>query len=163
MRLGGSASKFGATALIAAYNYPDTFAAVMPPVGGCDACKAVAIAERKIGMWFFYGILDGGEVDFNKTPYGRGGPHLYKAVTNAGYDAMLTIYDKGDHHEYGFSDSANNPQWNDFTRLRKWLFARKKPPMNWPVVNSPSAVAATLGQPFTYKITADKQANSFAQ
>jgi len=153
------ASKFGATALLAAYNYPDSFAAVVPPVGGSDACKAVAIAERKIGAWFLYGLKDGGEPDYKK--YGRTGPHLYKAIIDAGYEANLTIYNVGDHHEYGFSDSLKNPEWNDFTRMREWLFAQKKPPMTWPVINSPSAVAATVGKPFTYTITADKSAKSF--
>lgn len=34
------ASKFGATAWLAAYSYPDTFAAVISNVGGTDHCKA---------------------------------------------------------------------------------------------------------------------------
>ncbi|MFB3893024.1 MAG: putative Ig domain-containing protein [Phycisphaerae bacterium] len=153
------ASKFGALSLIAAYNYPDTFAAAVPSVGGCDVYKAVAIGQRKIGVWFFYGVLDGGEPDFKKI--GRGGPGLYKAMADAGHDANITVYTHGDHHEYGFSDSTKNPEWNDFTRLRQWLFARKKPAMAWPVINSPSAAAATVGKAFTYTINADKPAKSF--
>lgn len=155
------ASKFGTMAWIAAYNYPDTFAATLPSVAGCDTSKAIEVARRKIGIWLFYGILDGGEPDFKKTPHARTGPYMYKAITDAGYDAMLTIYNHGDHHEYGFSDSLKNPEWNDFTRLRKWLFAQKKPTATWPIISSSTTAAGTIGQPFTYKITADKDPKSF--
>ena len=28
-----------------------------------------------------------------------------KALRDAGYDCLMTVYTHGDHHEYGFSDS----------------------------------------------------------
>ena len=66
----------------------------------------------------------------------------------------MTVFTHGDHHEYGFSDSLKNPQWNDFTQLRKWLFAQKKSPADWPIISGSVAALATVGQPLTYKITA---------
>ena len=101
------ASRFGSIAFISAYNYPDTYAAIMPSVCGLDISKALRIAERKIGIWMFYGVLDGGEVDaaIKKAPHGRGLPHIYRALHDAGYDCRFTVYAHGDHHEYGFTVS----------------------------------------------------------
>jgi len=155
-------SMAGAIALLAAYHYPDTFAAVMPPVGGGDLCKAIEIGKRKIGVWVFYGVNDGGEVDFVKKPYGRTGPYIHKALTDAGYACNYTKYTQGTHYEFGFTDSLTNPEWNDFTRLREWLWEQKKPMMDWPVINSPTILGATVGQPFTYTITANNSPKSFA-
>ena len=155
------ASKFGATAWLAVYNYPDTFATVICNVGGTDLCKALQVASRQIGVCLYYGVLDGGEVDFKKTPYGRTAPFIFKVLTEAGYHPMYVKYLHGDHHEYGFTDSPKNPEWNDFIRLRKWLFEQRKPAMDWPVINSPSAAAATVGKPFTYTIAAGNGPKSF--
>ena len=155
------ASKFGATAWLAAYNYPDTFAAVVCNVGGTELNKALQVAARNIGVCLYYGVLDGGEPDFQKHLYSHTAPYLYKALTEAGYTPFYTKFLYGDHRSYGFSDSPKNPAWNDFTRLRKWLFEQKKPAADWPIINSPSAAAATVGKPFTYTITADSKPTSF--
>ncbi len=157
------ASRFGAISFISAYNYPDTYAAIMPSVGGTDISKARLIASRKIGIWMFYGVLDGGTVEaqLQKTPHGRGSPHIYKALRDAGYEPMLTVYTHGEHHEYGFTDSLTNPDWNDFTLLRKWLFAQKKPTPTWPIITSPTTALGIVGKPFSYAITASNAPKSF--
>ena len=158
------ASKFGAMAWITAYNYPDTIAAVIPSVAGYDISKTLQVGSRKIGIWMFYGVLDGGPVDaaLAKAPHGRGSPHQYKALRDVGYDCMYTVYTHGDHNEYGFTDSLTNPEWNDFTRMRKWLFEQKKPTAAWPVINSPGTALGTVGTPFTYTITANNEPKSFS-
>ena len=158
------ASRFGSIAFISAYNYPDTYAAIMPSVCGLDISKTLQIASRKIGIWMFYGVLDGGTVEdqLKKTPKGRGLPHIYKALHDAGPDCMFTVYTHGIHYEYGFTDSPTNPEWNDFTRMRKWMFEQKKPIMLWPVITSATTSAAIAGKPFTYTITADKAPTSFS-
>ena len=157
------ASKFGALAWISAYNYPDTYAAIVPSVAGLDISKAFVVGQRKIGIWMYYGVLDGGEIDvtLKKSPHGRTHPHIDKALRDAGYDCVMTVYTHGDHHEYGFSDSLKNPQWNDFTQLRKWLFAQKKSPADWPVISGAVAAHAAIGQPFSYKITASHGPQTF--
>lgn len=157
------ASKFGTLAWISAYNYPDTYAAIVPSVAALDISKALVVGQRKIGVWMYYGVLDGGEVDatLTKSPYGRTHPHIYKALRNAGHGCMMTVYTHGDHHEYGFSDSLKNPQWNDFSQLRKWLFAQKKPASERPIISGVVAAPATAGQPFHYTITASRGPTTF--
>ena len=157
------ASKFGTLAWISAYNYPDTYAAIVPSVAALDISKTLVIAQRKIGIWMYYGVRDGGEVDtiLKKSPHGRGHPHIYKALHDAGYDCMMTVFTHGDHHEYGFSDSLKNPQWNDFTRLRKWLFTQKKSPADWPIIPGSVSALAAVGQPFGYQITASNGPKTF--
>ena len=157
------ASRFGAISFLSACEYPDTYAAIMPSVGGVDISKSLAIASRKIGIWMFYGVLDGGDVEtaLKKSPYGRSSPHIFKALRDAGYDCKLTVYTQGVHHEYGLTDSPVNPDWNDFTRLRQWLFEQKKPTPTWPIINSPTTALATVGDPFSYTITASNAPRSF--
>ncbi len=156
-------SKYGTLSWISTYNYPDTFAAIVPSVCACDIYKALDISRRKIGIWMYYGCRDGGpvEVTLKTNPHWRTHPQIHKALTAAGYDPKFSVYTVGDHHEYGFSDSLKNPAWNDFTQLRKWLFAQKKPTMDWPVINSSPAASATLGQPFNYRTTANNEPQSF--
>jgi hypothetical protein len=157
------ASKFGTLAWISAYNYPDTYAAIVPSVAACDISKARVIAQRKIGIWMYYGVLDGGEVDaiLKQSRHGRSHPHIYKALCDEGHDCMMTVFARGDHHEYGFSDSLTNPQWNDFTQLRKWLFAQKKRPADSPIISGAVAALAVVGQPFSYQITASNGPKTF--
>jgi hypothetical protein len=151
------ASKYGATSFISAYNYPDMYAAILPSVAACDLSKAKIIAERKIGIWMFQGLLDPAV----KSTMPRLSSHIYNTLVNAGYDPMYTEYTYGDHHEYGFTDSLANPAWNDFTAVRKWLFEQKKPPAGWPIINGPATALGTVGEPFSYKITASNTPKSF--
>ena len=154
------ASRFGATSFLSAYYYPDTYAAIVPSVGGVDVSKAKFIASRRIGIWMFAGLKDNLTADA-KNRISRTSPGLYKALTDAGYDPMYTEYTYGEHHEYGFTDSLVNPAWNDFTVLRKWLFNQKKPSTEWPIITSPLTAKVFTGKSFKYTITASRSPKIF--
>lgn len=119
----GGFSKAGGAAWQAVMTYPDFFAAIVPSSASIpNLAAAPLIVSSKVAVWMF----QGGPSD-EVTASTASAPHTFAALTGAGGSPRYTQYLKLGHHESWRSDSLTNPQWNDFTAVRQWLFAQHRP------------------------------------